>query len=133
MAIQYTTEIRDAKMNQIEATIGVGGGITLNIFTGAAPSATTDANTGTLLVDIVLPNDWLTASSSGTVGKVGTWEETNAPGAGVAAHFRIHETNECHMQGTVGQGSGDLSLDNTTIAATQTVTITQFDLTDGNA
>jgi hypothetical protein len=33
------------------------------------------------------------------------------------------------MQGSVGQGSGDLSLDNTTITASQTITISTFTLT----
>jgi hypothetical protein len=33
----------------------------------------------------------------------------------------------------VGQGTGDLQLDNVTIVAGQTVSITAFTLTDGNA
>jgi hypothetical protein len=37
------------------------------------------------------------------------------------------------MQGSVGQGTGDLSLDNTTISNGQTITINTFTLTDGNA
>jgi hypothetical protein len=37
------------------------------------------------------------------------------------------------MQGTVGQGSGDLSLDNTVVADGQTITVTAFTITDANS
>jgi hypothetical protein len=84
---------------------------------------------------MTLPSDWMAAASGGTKAKLGTWEDTSADDTGVAAHFRIFDTpgTTCHMQGSVGQGSGDLSLDNTSIVATQSVTITAFTLTAGNA
>jgi hypothetical protein len=37
------------------------------------------------------------------------------------------------MQGTCGQGSGDMSLVNTNIANAQPVPVDSFTLTDGNA
>jgi hypothetical protein len=37
------------------------------------------------------------------------------------------------MQGTVGQGTGDLQLDNTVLVTGQQVSITGFTLTDANA
>jgi hypothetical protein len=66
--------------------------------------------------------------------KSGSWS-ASASGAGVAASFRVYDTpgTTCHMQGAVGQGSGDLSLDNTNIASGQTVTVNTFQLTAGNA
>lgn len=41
----------------------------------------------------------------------------------------------CHIQGTVtaSEGGGDLELDTDSLVAGQTVTITKFELTDGNA
>jgi hypothetical protein len=41
----------------------------------------------------------------------------------------------CHMQGTVTAtgGGGDMTIDNTSIASGQSVTVTGFTLTEGNA
>ena len=43
------------------------------------------------------------------------------------------DNTTCIMQGSIGMGSGDLSLDNTSIANGQTITINTFSLTDANA
>jgi hypothetical protein len=82
-----------------------------------------------------LPSDAFAAAASGAKAKSGTWNDTSADAAGTAAHFRLYKTDgsTCVLQGSVGQGSGDLSLDNTVLAVGQTVTITAFTLTDGNA
>ena len=60
-------------------------------------------------------------------------EDITADAGGLAAHFRIKAGVTCHLQGTVGQGTGDMQLDNATIVAGQTVSITAFTLTDANA
>ena len=56
---------------------------------------------------------------------------------GTAGHFRLLDSGgtTCHAQGTVTAtgGGGDLTLDNTSIASGQSVTITSFTLTAGNA
>lgn len=61
----------------------------------------------------------------------------SADAAGTAGHFRIYASDgsTCHMQGTVTAtgGGGDLTLDNVSIAAGQSVTITSFTLTEANA
>jgi hypothetical protein len=79
----------------------------------------------------------MAASSAGAKAKSGTWQDTSADAAGTAAHFRIYASNgtTAHIQGTVtaSGGGGDLTLDNTSIALAQTVTITGFTLTSGNA
>lgn len=77
----------------------------------------------------------MAAAASGSKAKLGTWQDTVADATGTAAHFRIYKSDgtTCQIQGTVGQGTGDLSLDNTSIVAGQSVTITAFTLTDGNA
>lgn len=77
----------------------------------------------------------MAAAASGQKAKSGTWQDATADASGTAAHFRIYASDgtTCHLQGTVGQGSGDLSLDNVTIVAEQQVTINSFTLTDGNA
>jgi hypothetical protein len=67
----------------------------------------------------------------------GEWVDTAADATGTAGHFRIYASDgtTCHLQGTItmtGEG-GDMTLDNTSIAVGQSITITSFTLTDGNA
>jgi hypothetical protein len=107
----------------------------MKIRTGAAPANCAAADSGTVLASITLPSDWLSNAASGAKALSGTWEDASADAAGTAAHFRVYDSGgtTCHIQGTVGQGSGDLSLDNTNIASAQDVKVTAFTLTDGNA
>jgi len=132
MAIQLGTALRNAMVNQYESTVGTAAYI--KVFTGAQPSDCQQATSGTLLVNIALPSDWYGAASGGTSTKVGTWQGT-ALAAGTAAHYRLYNngTSACSEQGSVGQGSGDLSLDNVTIASGQTVTVTQWDRSQSGA
>jgi len=134
MAIQLSVTVRNARLDQIETVIGAAP--TIEIFTGAQPASCAAADAGTLLVQETLPSDWLAAAASGSKAKLGTWSAA-AIGAGVAGHFRIKtqvgSPSDCHLQGSCGEGAGDMSFDNTDIAVDQTVTVNTFNLTDGNA
>lgn len=134
MAIKLSTAVRNAMLNSIEDTISTSA--VLKIRSGSAPSAITDADSGTVLATLSLPSDWLAAASSGSKAKSGTWQDTSADATGTAAHFRIYASDGTtqHLQGTVTAtgGGGDLTLDNTSIASGQAVTITSFTLTAGN-
>jgi len=135
MAIQLSVGVRDARLDQIETTVGVSA--ILRIRTGAAPVDCATADSGTVLATCNLPSDWMAAASSGTKAKTGTWEDTSADATGTAAHFRIYNNGDtaCHMQGTITatSGGGDMELDNTSLATGQQFTVTTFTLTDGNA
>jgi hypothetical protein len=133
MAVQLSVAVRNARLDQVESTISTSA--VLRIWTGAQPADCAQADSGTKLVEMTLPSDWMAAASGGTKAKSGTWQDASADAGGTAAHFRIYDSGgtTCHLQGTVGQGSGDMSLDNTNIASGQQVTITGFTLTDGNA
>lgn len=133
MAIQLSVAVRNARQDAIETTIGTSA--ILTIRSGAAPADCATANSGTVLATLNLPSDWAANAASGSKAKSGTWQDTSADATGTAAHFRIHDSSAttCHMQGTVGQGSGDLSLDNAAIVAGQTVTVNTFTTTDANA
>lgn len=132
MAIQFSVTARNDRLNAIETAIGTSP--TLEIRTGAAPANCAAADSGSVLATFTLPSDWLAAAASGAKAIAGgPWQDTSADATGTAAHFRVKAGATCHLQGTVGQGSGDLSLDNTSIVSGQTVSITAFTLTDGNA
>lgn len=134
MALQYSTAVRNARLDAVETTIGTAA--VLKIFTGAAPANCAAANSGTELVSMTLPSDWAAAASSGSKAKSGTWSGT-AGGTGTAGHFRLYASDgtTCGAQGTVTGtgGGGDMELDNTSISSGQTVSISTFTLTGGNA
>jgi len=133
MAIQLAVATRNSRLNAIETEIGTTAVVKLR--TGAQPANCAAADSGTNLCTITLPADYFNAAASGAITKLGTWSGTGIGGGGVIAHFRMYDSggSTCHLQGSVGQGSGDMSLDNTNIADGQVVTVTTFTLTDGNA
>ena len=134
MAIDLSILVRNARLDAIETQIGTAA--VLKIRTGAQPAECETADSGTVLATMTLPSDWMSAAASGAKAKLGTWQETSADAAGTAGHFRLYATDgtTCGLQGTVTitGGGGDLTLDNTSIAVAQVVTITGFTLTDGN-
>lgn len=134
MAIQLGILLRNNMLDQIENTAGVSA--RLQLRTGAQPADCSVANSGVLLVEIVLPFNWMLDAVSGTKSKLDLWAGT-AIASGTAAHFRIFDSADtiCHLQGTVtSSGSGgDLTLNNPVISSAQIITINTFTLTGGNA
>jgi len=127
----------------LAAGTGAGGSISgtaaqpkLQIFTGSLPANCAAASTGTKLIEMTLPADWSSAASSGSKALSGTWQSTGLA-AGTAGYYRIVDNagTTCHEQGdvTATGGGGALTLDNTSIASAQTVTITSHTLTAPNA
>jgi len=137
MAVQLGTATRNARLDTIESTNGTS--CALEIRSGAQPANCAASRTGTILATINLPSDWMNAAGSGQKTLLGTWTDASADHTGTAAHFCIYNSQAtkdgttCFMQGSVGQGTGDLSVDNTSFVAAQTFTVTAFTLTDGNA
>jgi hypothetical protein len=134
MAIQLSTTVRNSMADSFETAVGTSP--KLRILTGSKPTDCASAQTGTLLVEITLPSDWLTNASSGQKSLSGTWQ-ANATASGTAGYYRIVDSTgtTCHAQGTVTAtgGGGDLELQNTSINSGQQVTITSFTFTMGNS
>jgi len=127
MAFQFGTTLRDNRVAQIQSTVGTSG--VLKIFSGAEPANCGSADPSGLLATITLPSTFLTHASGATT-IAGSWTTTASAG-GTAASFRIYDGSAvCHLQGNV---TSDLVLNNTSIASGQTVTVTSFTVTDGNA
>ncbi len=134
MALQLSVAARNTFLDSVETTIGTAP--KLRILTGAAPANCAAAQTGTLLAEIALPSDWMANAAAGAKALLGSWTVA-AAAAGTAGHYRIVDTAgaTCHIQGSVTAtgGGGDMTLDNVSIAAAQTVTVTAYNLAAGNA
>lgn len=135
MAFQFSTTARNAWLDAIETAIGTSA--ILRIRSGAVPASCATADSGTVLVTMNLPSDWMAAASGGSKALSGTWQDTSADATGTAGHFRIYDSggSTCHIQGTVTAtgGGGDMTLDNVSIASAQQVTITAFTISAGGA
>lgn len=135
MTLQYSVAVRNAKLDAVETTIAASA--ILKIRSGAVPANCATADSGTVLATLALPSDWMAAASGGSKAKSGTWSDATADAAGTAGHFRIYASDgtTCHAQGTITAtgGGGDMTIDNTSIAAGQQVDVTGFTLTAGNA
>lgn len=132
MAFQLGTTLRNTRIGQVQTVIG--GSANLKIFSGAEPANPAAADPTGLLCTITLPATFLT-SSGGVASMAGSWIGT-AAATGTAACFRVYDGSAvCHIQGniTATGGGGDMTLDSTALTNGQSVTVTSFTLTDGNA
>lgn len=142
MTLKKSATLKKAELDQLETTISTAP--VLRIYNGTAPTDPDTALSGnTLLATGTLPSDWMAAAGNAgnvaTKAKTGTWTLTGQSGAGAGTagtFFRIWDAavSNCHLQGTVGAtGSGaDMTLDNNSIADTQTITVSTFTITAGN-
>ncbi len=130
MAKQFSTTIRDAWANQLEVSVGTAA--RLQYFAGPQPANCAAADSGTLLMTIVLPSDWMNASAAGVKTMLGNWSGV-AIADGLIGHFRIKNSalTITSMQGTVTitGGGGDMTVDDPNVLINQAVTVTQFTLT----
>ncbi|RZK45223.1 MAG: hypothetical protein EOO61_00775 [Hymenobacter sp.] len=133
--MQQSVAVRNARLEAIEATIGLTP--VLKLRSGAVPASCATADSGTVLATITLPSDWMAAASGGSKAKLGTWEDISADAAGTVGHFRIYAADgtTCHLQGSVVMtgGTGDMIVDNTNVAVGQDIIVNTFTLTAGNA
>jgi hypothetical protein len=134
MALQFSTAVRNARLDAIETSIGASA--ILKIRSGAPPAACSTADSGTVLATLSLPADWMNAAASAQKTMLGSWADASADAAGTAGHFRVYAADgtTCGMQGTVTVtgGGGDMTVDNTVFAAGQAFSITGFTINEAN-
>jgi len=138
MSIQLSVRVRNARGDALETTIGASP--KLRFYSGAKPANCAAARSGTLIAEIALPADWLTAASAGVKSLAGTWAGVGAAAAGAGSnvgHYAIMDNagTNCDEQGdvTITGGGGDMTLDNINIATGQAVTVTSFTHTEPQA
>lgn len=98
------TTLRNALADAYESTIGTAP--ILELRSGNPPADPASADSGTLLMSLTLPSDWMAAASGGAKAKSGTWSGTGAAGAAggtTAAHYRMKDSGGTvvHDQGSV--------------------------------
>lgn len=121
--LKYSTGTRDAQQNGLITY--AGSGCLINIYQGTQPAnANTAISTQTLLVSLPIAGSFGT-DSSGTI-TIGAVTSAQATATGTAQFFRIFKSDGTTvvMDGSVGTSDADMILNNTSIAITQTVTIT---------
>ena len=137
MAFQTSYTVANAMLDAFETAIGTSAVLKIYDLTAGAPANCAASITGTVLATLSLPGDWMANASSRSKAKTGTWQDASADAAGTADFFRLFASDgtTCHAQGTVTAtgGGGNLTLDNTSIASGQSVTITTFSIADNNA
>ncbi len=138
MTVQWSTTLRNGRLNAWEAAIGVDGH--LRVYAGAIPAHCADSiGAATLLAEFDLPSGWCGAAANGAISMEGLPLQTTAIAGGTgtdATFYRIYASDAtCHEQGTVSQtgGGGDLIIDNLSIAIGQIVEITAFTKTEPGA
>ena len=96
MSLQLSVSSRNARLDSIESTVGTSA--LLRIFSGAAPANCATADSGTKLVEMTLPANWMNDASSGTKTLAGAWSGTGLA-TNTAGYFRIYESTgtTCHM------------------------------------
>lgn len=129
--LQYSVTVNNARLDAIESTAGTA--VKLRLYSGSQPANCATAASGTLLLDIALPSDWMSNAAASSKAKTGTWSGA-ATGSGTAGYFRIYDSagTNCHIQGTVGTTGCDMNVDNTSINSGQTVTVNTFTINAAN-
>lgn len=127
MAITHGTATRTALADTTVDRVDTGSGTaTGNFLIYAADD--------TLLATVAMPNPAFAAASGATAAGLGAPLSATAPtiagGPKVATKFdAVNRAGTVIFSGSVGIGTGDLQVDNTSIATGQTVTITAYSYT----
>jgi hypothetical protein len=127
MGLQFSTTLRNARLDQIGTTLGSGG--TLKVYTGSAPGVG-NAATGTLLSTITSVTY---AGASGGTKTFSATSDTNAAAAGTPGYARLLTSGATiHAEFDAAVGSGTLNF-NSAISSGGTVSLSSATFTEGNA
>lgn len=127
--LKLSGTINDAVLNQIETQ--VGSSPKFRMLSGPAEANTAAPQTGTLIVEIQLPADWMNAAAGGLKTMLGVWAAKSIAAA-TAGHFRVvnNAGTVCHMLGTITAtgGGGDMEMPNPAVPSNKWVIIDTFTL-----
>lgn len=131
MAIRVNTALANKILDMMfngAAGITFDAGV-LEFRSGAQPATADTALTGTVLATINLPADSMGAASSRSIAKAGTWSDLAADAAGTIGYATLRDAASTYRQDfsvTSTGGGGDITVDNTVLAAGQAFTVTSM-------
>ena len=134
MAIKQTTAVRNAQLDALNSQTGTSA--KLRIYNGTRPAnANTAITSQTMLVELTGNATAFAAAASGGVLTANAISNGTAAATGTASWFRLWQSNgtTAIMDGDVSTSGADVNLNNTSIATGQTVSVTAFTVTDGDA
>lgn len=127
--MKISTAARNAMVDAFTALVTTTSH--LYIRTGAAPTNTSDGDSGTLLATLTMNATAFGAASSGVATAGSITSETNAPNSGTMGHYRIKNNADAAVvcQGDVGLSGADINFDSVTVVAGGTVALTSLTVT----
>lgn len=133
MALSYSTTIRNAMLDSI--TTAAGASALLRIYDGTRPANPgTAVTTQVLLAELTCNATFAPAASGGVLTLNAITQDSSANATGTATWFRLVTSGgTACIDGNVGASGSDLNLSSTSIATGQTVSVTSFVITEGNA
>ena len=138
MALGYSVAVRNAKLDAITTEMDAGTAAIIEIYdsTGTGRPATGGAvTTQVLLATLTFSAASFAAASNGTIVGAAITDDAAADATGTATWFRVltQGGGTFIMDGDVGTAASDLNLNTVSIVTGATVSITQFDISAGNA
>ncbi len=117
----------DALVDLLDGGSGAG---TLEIRTGAAPTNTTDADSGTLLATLTFSDPAFGAASNGVATASAITSDSSIDATGTAAHFRAKDSSgTVILQGSVGTSGADLNFNSVSFVSGGTCSISSLTVT----
>ena len=120
--------LADAAVDRVD---GGGSAGEVRIYSGSAPATITDAPAGDLLATFTLGDPAFGAASNGVATGAGLPIATTGADDGTAGYARVVQSDGTVVWDTesVGVGTGEVQLDNLSIATAQAVNLTALTVT----
>ena len=117
------------QQDQVKLDAGTPPGL-IKIFTGSAPTNTTDADSGTRLCTLTLSSTSAGAASGGVLTFSAITSDTNAAATGTAGYGRTYNAaGTCIHQFSVGTSGADVNFNSLSIVIGGTVAISSLTIT----
>lgn len=130
MALSFDVTLRNNRLDEITAR--AGSSAIIRIYGGTPPANVGAAlSSNPQLAELACSATFAAAASGGVLTANAISSDTNADASGTATFFRLLTSGgTAIVQGTVGTSGADLNLNNTSIVATGTVSVTSCTITE---
>jgi hypothetical protein len=129
MTIQFAQSTAHAMLDAIETDLGASPVLTLR--SGSPPATCAGADTGTLISTIAMAANAFADAASWAKAISGALQDASADNAGTLGHWRIKTSGAVtKLQGTITAtgGGGDMTVDNTNVAAGQQIDVSSLSI-----